>query len=64
MRPVRLPLFYSWIVVAVAFITMGLGVNACTAFSLLFPPILDEFGWERGLTDVAGPRLSRQLLAA
>ncbi|PYN24864.1 MAG: MFS transporter [Candidatus Rokuibacteriota bacterium] len=29
---------------------MALGVNARTAFSLLFPPILDEFGWERGLT--------------
>jgi MFS family permease len=36
--------------VAVAFITMGVGVNARTAFSLLFPPILDEFGWERGVT--------------
>jgi MFS family permease len=29
---------------------MAVGVNARTAFSLLFPPILDEFGWERGLT--------------
>jgi MFS family permease len=29
---------------------MGIGVNARTAFSLLFPPILDEFGWERGVT--------------
>ncbi|MGH8067912.1 MAG: MFS transporter [Candidatus Entotheonellia bacterium] len=29
---------------------MGLGVNVRTAFSLLFPPILDEFGWERGMT--------------
>ncbi len=29
---------------------MGVGVNARTAFSLLFPPILDEFGWERGVT--------------
>ena len=46
----RLPFFYGWIVVAVAFVTMGLGVNARTAFSLLFPPILDEFGWERGVT--------------
>ncbi|HET8575583.1 MAG TPA: MFS transporter [Methylomirabilota bacterium] len=46
----RLPFFYGWVVVAVAFITMGVGVNARTAFSLLFPPILDEFGWERGVT--------------
>jgi MFS family permease len=36
--------------VAVAFVTMGLGVNARTAFSLLFPPILGEFGWDRGVT--------------
>jgi MFS family permease len=36
--------------VAVAFVTMGVAVNARTAFSLLFPPILAEFGWERGVT--------------
>ncbi|MGH7312697.1 MAG: MFS transporter, partial [Candidatus Rokuibacteriota bacterium] len=46
----RVPFFYGWIIVAVAFVTMGVGVNARTAFSLLFPPILDEFGWERGVT--------------
>jgi MFS family permease len=45
-----LPFFYGWVIVAVAFVTMGVGVNARTAFSLLFPPILDEFGWERGIT--------------
>ncbi len=46
----RLPFFYGWIIVAVAFVTMALGVNARTAFSLLFPPILTEFGWQRGVT--------------
>ncbi|MBI4254464.1 MAG: MFS transporter [Candidatus Rokubacteria bacterium] len=46
----RLPFFYGWAVVAVAFVTMAVGVNARTSFSLLFPPILDEFGWERGVT--------------
>jgi len=46
----RVPFFYGWIVVGVAFVTMGLGVNARTAFSLLFPPILAEFGWDRGVT--------------
>lgn len=46
----RLPFFYGWIIVAVAFVTMAIGVNARTAFSLLFPPILGEFGWERGVT--------------
>src|SRR5262245_23121339 len=29
---------------------MAVGVNARTAFSLFFPPILAEFGWERGRT--------------
>lgn len=46
----RLPFFYGWLIVATAFVTMGVGVSARTAFSLLFPPILDEFGWERGVT--------------
>src|SRR5215469_10714135 len=46
----RLPLFYGWVLVAVAFVTMAVGVNARTAFSLLFPAILDEFGWDRGMT--------------
>src|SRR6266513_1542074 len=44
------PLFYGWVIVAVAFVTMGVGVNARTAFSLLFPPIISEFGWDRGVT--------------
>ena len=46
----RLPFYYGWVVVAVAFVTMGIGVNIRTAFSLLFPPILDEFGWTRSET--------------
>jgi sugar phosphate permease len=46
----RLPFFYGWVVVGVVFLTMAICVNARTAFSLLFPPILDEFGWERGVT--------------
>jgi MFS family permease len=49
-RGFRLPFFYGWLLVAVAFVTMAVGVNARTAFSLLFPPILDEFGWDRGMT--------------
>jgi MFS family permease len=47
---IRLPFFYGWVLVAIGFVTMAVGVNARTAFSLLFPPILDEFGWERGVT--------------
>jgi MFS family permease len=45
-----LPFFYGWIIIAVTFVTMAIGVNARTAFSLLFPPILGEFGWDRGVT--------------
>jgi len=48
--PLRIPFFYGWVIVAVGFVTMAIGVSARTAFSLLFPPILDEFGWERGVT--------------
>jgi MFS family permease len=46
----RLRFFYGWIVIAVTFVTMAIGVNARTSFSLFFPPIIDEFGWERGVT--------------
>jgi MFS family permease len=46
----RLPFFYGWVLIAVAFVTMAVGVNARTAFSLLFPAILGEFHWGRGVT--------------
>lgn len=46
----RLPLYYGWVIVAVTFVTMGIGVNARTAFSLFYAPIINEFGWDRGLT--------------
>jgi MFS family permease len=45
----RLPFFYGWVIVGVAFITVALGVTARTAFSLMFPAIVEEFGWDRGL---------------
>src|SRR3981081_2941047 len=57
-----LPFFYGWIIVVVTFVTMAIGVNARSAFSLFFPPIIDEFGWERGIPTVAfslGFRVSR-----
>jgi MFS family permease len=48
----RLPFYYGWLIVAVAFVTMAVAVTARTAFSLLLPPLIGEFGWDRGL--VAG----------
>lgn len=50
---IRGPFFYGWVVVAVSFVTLAFGVNARTAFSLLFPPLLDDFGWARGTTAAA-----------
>jgi MFS family permease len=47
--PRRLPFYYGWIIVAIAFVTMAIGVTARTSFSLLLPPLIAEFGWERGL---------------
>ena len=45
----RLPFYYGWLIVGIAFVTMGIGVSARTSFSLLMPPLIDEFGWDRSL---------------
>ena len=45
----RLPFYYGWLIVGIAFVTMAIGVSARTAYSLLLPPLIDEFGWNRGL---------------
>src|ERR1700724_3717660 len=45
----RLPFYYGWLIVGIAFVTMAIGVTARTAFSLLMPPLINEFGWDRGL---------------
>jgi len=44
--------FALGLIVAAAFVTMAIAVTARTAFSLLLPPLIAEFGWDRGL--VAG----------
>ena len=46
---VRLPFYFGWLIVAIAFVTMAVSVSVRTAFSLLLPPLMDEFGWDRGL---------------
>jgi MFS family permease len=48
----RLPFYYGWAIILIAFVTMAIAVTARTSFSLLVPPLIDEFGWDRGL--VAG----------
>jgi MFS family permease len=47
--PSRLPFYYGWAIVGIAFVTMAIGVTARTAFSLLMPPLIEEFHWDRGL---------------
>ncbi|WP_339951515.1 MFS transporter [uncultured Albimonas sp.] len=51
-RP-RPRLYYGWIVVGVAFVTMGVAVTARTGFGLLFPEVIAEFGWNSGVTSGA-----------
>lgn len=45
----RLPFYYGWLIVGIAFVTIAIGVTARTAFSLLMPPLIEEFRWDRGL---------------
>jgi MFS family permease len=45
----RLPFYYGWLIVGIAFMTMAIAVTARTAFSLLMPPLIEEFRWDRGL---------------
>jgi MFS family permease len=45
----RLPFYYGWVIVGIAFVTMAVGVTARTAFSLLMPSLIDEFHWDRGV---------------
>lgn len=48
----RLPFYYGWLIIGIAFVTMAISVSARSAFSLLLTPFTEEFGWDRGL--VAG----------
>ena len=45
----RLPFYYGWLIIGIAFVTMAIAVSARTSFSLLLPPLIAEFGWDRGL---------------
>jgi MFS family permease len=58
----RLPFFYGWVIVAIVFVTVAISVTARTSFSLLVPPVIDEFGWDREL--VAGAFSAGFLLSA
>lgn len=46
----RPPLFYGWVIVGIAIISMILVYGTRHSFSVFFPSILGEFGWSRGST--------------
>ena len=43
-------IFYGWIVLAAAFISLVLGYAIRNTFSVFYPAIVEEFGWGRGNT--------------
>jgi sugar phosphate permease len=43
-------IFYGWVILVVAFITLILGYGVRNSFSVFYPTIVEEFGWERGST--------------
>lgn len=43
-------IFYGWVVLAAAFITIVLGYAIRNSFSVFYPAIVEEFGWGRGDT--------------
>jgi sugar phosphate permease len=43
-------IFYGWAILFVALITLLLGFGIRNAFSVFYPTIVAEFGWERGNT--------------
>lgn len=43
-------IFYGWVVLSIAFITLVLGYAIRNTFSVFYPTIVEEFGWGRGNT--------------
>jgi hypothetical protein len=43
-------IFYGWVVLGVAFVTVVLGYAIRNSFAVFYPTIVDEFSWGRGST--------------
>lgn len=43
-------IFYGWVILSIAFITLVLGYAIRNTFSVFYPTIVEEFGWTRGNT--------------
>ena len=46
--------FYGWIVAAGAFVITATTCGAFYSFGVFFVPVMNEFGWTRGLTSGVG----------
>lgn len=44
----RLPFFYGWLILAGAFVSLGLTYSVMYGFSVFYAALLPEFGWARG----------------
>jgi MFS family permease len=49
----RLPFFYGWVIVAVAFICFAVAYATWHSFAIFYVAILEEFGWTRAATAAA-----------
>jgi MFS family permease len=49
----RLPFYYGWVIVAVAFVCLAVGYATWHSFAIFYVAILDEFGWTRAATAAA-----------
>ncbi len=43
----KLPFYYGWMIVAIAFLSMGVWLSMRTTFSVFLVALLDEFHWSR-----------------
>jgi MFS family permease len=43
-------IFYGWVILGIAFITVVIGYGIRNSFAVFYPTIVEEFGWGRGST--------------
>jgi MFS family permease len=43
-------IFYGWVILGAAFITLAIGYSTRNSFSVFYPTIVEKFSWERGST--------------
>ena len=53
----RLNIPYSWVIVALSFVTVAISIGIRQSITILFPALLEEFHWSRTVLSVA-PALS------